>query len=775
LTGRRASDFFGGGGIQQHQQQQLIRRNAIVRCRVPLKSIFFGTTTAVDGGDEAVCKGGDEDGDERLRRLRRWEAFCAGNDDADNNNDNNRTARAALADYVSRTLSSSASSAMMSFLGGQRYTLYLERLDRLNASTANKRRHRRTKKNGGASSSTATTPFSFERTDVWCDNHDVLHVYLRAFLCSSGTDDDEGRGVGVVGDEVMTDVDDDDNTRTSSAATTTTAKIIETMTATVLSKLLLSDSFGPASSAFCLDELMKYVSTAVFQERLRRQLAELDAVAFVADRSVLPRRSGASFAPMASPPAVPFRAPEDSPMTTTVRVDMGKLRTYLTGIPTQPQPNEVQNGMSTQDTVVTLRGLLIPTGVSLIVGGGYHGKSTMLRTIAAGVYNKIPGDGREFCVTVSDAVTVRAEDGRYVNNCNVSAFISNLPTPPGASKALDTAHFSSGEASGSTSQAANVVDAIEMGASALLVDEDVSAANFMARDGRMRSLVMDESITPLLYRVNGLYNSLGISSVVVVGGVGDWLDVPNSVVLMDKYTCRDATKKAQSVSRQFSHGHVQYAGRGVVHRLPWDKSGTPFPRKPTEKFARLFDRNSAGISLLDGSDALSLHRLEHLHDDSSMVDDDEDDDDEDHIVDLSRCEQLMGKKPQLYGCGLCTLWLLEASHKNPGLGLADLLKMLDSYIDKEGFAAVVGPSGEDENGSAISWKLLIETAGCAFRPRKYEVGHTVTRFRGIEFEEIPVEDDGVEAAAKAEAERKKRQLLELWNARRKNKLNDGTD
>lgn len=120
-------------------------------------------------------------------------------------------------------------------------------------------------------------------------------------------------------------------------------------------------------------------------------------------------------------------------------------------------------------------------------------------------------------------MTIRAEDGRYVNTCNVSAFISNLPTPPGITKQIDTTHFSSCEASGSTSQAANVSEAIEMGAQVFLVDEDVSAANFMARDGRMRALVMDESITPLLYRVNGMYQTHGISCVVVVGGVGDWL------------------------------------------------------------------------------------------------------------------------------------------------------------------------------------------------------------------------------------------------------------
>ena len=119
----------------------------------------------------------------------------------------------------------------------------------------------------------------------------------------------------------------------------------------------------------------------------------------------------------------------------------------------------------------------------------------------------------------------------------------------------------------------------------------------MARDGRMQALVADESITPLLYRVNGLYNSHGISSVVVVGGVGDWLDVPNNVILLDKYIASDATKKAESISRQFSYGHVQYAGRGVVHRLEWDKGGTPIHQRPTQDSMKLFHGN-IGVSLV---------------------------------------------------------------------------------------------------------------------------------------------------------------------------------
>jgi predicted ABC-class ATPase len=144
---------------------------------------------------------------------------------------------------------------------------------------------------------------------------------------------------------------------------------------------------------------------------------------------------------------------------------MGLLRGFLGSQPIN----------ATQSSIVSIPGMLIPKGITLVAGGGYHGKSTLLRAIASGVYDKIPGDGRDTCVTVRDAMSLRAEDGRYVNNCNISAFISNLPTPPGVTSTVDTTHFSSHEASGSTSQAANVAKAIELGARVFLVDEDVSA------------------------------------------------------------------------------------------------------------------------------------------------------------------------------------------------------------------------------------------------------------------------------------------------------------
>lgn len=271
---------------------------------------------------------------------------------------------------------------------------------------------------------------------------------------------------------------------------------------------------------------------------------------------------------------------------------------------------------------------------------------------------------------------------------------------------------------------------------------------------RMRALVMDESITPLLYRVNGLYNTHGVSSVVVVGGVGDWLDVPHQVLLMDKYRCTDATAKAKSVSTQFSHGHVQYAGRGVVHRLSWEPSGTPIPRRPTDAFCVEHDYTNRQVVLLDGGHGLALYR--NKDDDSDTMDEDE----EDPWIDMSRCEQLLGRKSQLFGCGLAVLGLFRLAQQYPEKGLAALLDEWDRLVDQNGLFAQLFP---DDN----TLNTTVTTLGAIVRPRALEVGQALCRLRGLQLEELPLHDDGAEAAARAEEERKKRELLEMWNNRRK--------
>jgi len=258
----------------------------------------------------------------------------------------------------------------------------------------------------------------------------------------------------------------------------------------------------------------RHVETVEDADHLRRQLPELGLIAFVADGSVLPRESGASDRPLRDG-SVPFERPEEFRVTVEL-------------------PNRG-----------SVSGMGILEGVTLIVGGGFHGKSTLLSALAWGVYDHAPGDGREFVVARADAVKIRAEDGRSVAGVDISGMIGELPG------GRPTTSFSTSNASGSTSQAANIAEALEIGTSLLLVDEDTSATNFMIRDERMRELIRKEPISPFIDLVRPLYDSLGVSTVVVVGGVGDYLDVADRVLLLEDYEPSDATQRAREVRMSF--------------------------------------------------------------------------------------------------------------------------------------------------------------------------------------------------------------------------------
>lgn len=191
-----------------------------------------------------------------------------------------------------------------------------------------------------------------------------------------------------------------------------------------------------------------------------------------------------------------------------------------------------------------LRGTGIPAGVTLIVGGGYHGKSTLLQALIRGVYDHLPGDGRERVVSDPTAVAIRAEDGRRVEGVTITPFIANLPY------GRSTTRFCSDDASGSTSQAANIIEALEVGARLLLIDEDTSATNFMLRDRRMQELIVKarEPITPFIDRVRQLYDERGVSSILVIGGAGDYLEVADTVIQMDAFRPHDVTARARQIA-----------------------------------------------------------------------------------------------------------------------------------------------------------------------------------------------------------------------------------
>jgi predicted ABC-class ATPase len=268
-----------------------------------------------------------------------------------------------------------------------------------------------------------------------------------------------------------------------------------------------------------LDEKAIYRHILVNEDAdyLRDMLAKHTIISFIADGAVLPRVSGVDDRPMNKREAILFV----SPSSLTVSVDL---------------PN---NG--------SITGMGIPCGITLIVGGGYHGKSTLLNAIKDGIYNHIPGDGREFVVTVRNAVTIRAEDGRRIERVDISPFIRDLPF------GRDTREFCTGDASGSTSQAANIMEMLEMGAGALLIDEDTTATNFMIRDHRMQELVAKEKepITPFIDKVRQLFSEHGVSTVLVIGGAGDYFDVADCVICMDAYIPVDCTGKARAIAEKY--------------------------------------------------------------------------------------------------------------------------------------------------------------------------------------------------------------------------------
>lgn len=275
-----------------------------------------------------------------------------------------------------------------------------------------------------------------------------------------------------------------------------------------------------------LTALETHLQTAEDSDTLRNHLAARGLVAFVADGALLPRRSGVDPRRTDAPGAVPFRSPA------SLRVSFA--------LPNRGQVN----------------GMGIPEGLTLIVGGGYHGKSTLLQALELGVYDHIPGDGRELCVSRADAAKIRAANGRGITGTDISAFIRHIP------QGQDTVCFHTSNASGSTSQAASLCEAVEAGTSLLLMDEDSSATNFMIRDKRMQELVAKrhEPITAYIDRVRQLHQSLGISSILVMGGSGDYFDGADCVIQMIEYQPRDVTARAHEIAASIKTGRI---GEGV--------------------------------------------------------------------------------------------------------------------------------------------------------------------------------------------------------------------
>ena len=396
-------------------------------------------------------------------------------------------------------------------------------------------------------------------------------------------------------------------------------------------------------------EAQAAVSLAADQAFLRRQMKEQGLLAFVADGAVLPRASGVSDKPMKQ--AVRFQSPDS--LRVTLKLNGGR----------------------------TINGMGIQRGITLLVGGGYHGKSTLLKALERGVYAHIAGDGREYVLTDADAVKIRAEDGRSIWHTDISMFIGDLPNKK------STVCFDSEDASGSTSQAANVVEAIEAGASALLIDEDTSATNFMIRDELMQRVIArdKEPITPYIERVRELKENYGISTILVAGSCGAYIDVADTIIQMDSYLPCDITSYAKKLA-------VDYPS---VAQAPQTKEHPCFDRRPV-KHPDVYYKGQIKCKV-QGLESISVSK---------------------ETIDLRYVEQLVDNG-QLQTLGLVMKYMEERGFDGKHT-LQELVEQLYARLEEDGFAALLEKRGQST-----------DLPGNLAMPRREELYACVNRYRKL--------------------------------------------
>ena len=393
------------------------------------------------------------------------------------------------------------------------------------------------------------------------------------------------------------------------------------------------------------------------QLELRSHLGEAGLIGFIGNGAILPRTSGDSDRPMKSSDAVAFTSPPELEHTVELSSDR------------------------------SITGMGIPRGVTVIVGGGYHGKSTILRALERGVYPHIAGDGREWVISDPTATSIRAEDGRAVTGDDISAFINNLPS------GTDTRSFSTTNASGSTSQAGNLVEAIEAGARTLLIDEDTSATNFMIRDERMRALIPAERepITPFVDRVRPLLTRQGVSTVLVAGGSSAFFEVADHVIALDAYVPSEVTTKAHDLVGVTA---ADLDPAAELNRDPGTSSDSPVfaaaPRVPTAKALRPASKTKTARA--KGSDRIQFGR---------------------DFIDLIAIAQLVDAQ-QASGVAEALEYLAEIFDGRTSLTHA--LAEIEDMLDAQGLDGITGHR---------------DHPGHITRPRGQEIAAALNRYRGL--------------------------------------------
>lgn len=399
-------------------------------------------------------------------------------------------------------------------------------------------------------------------------------------------------------------------------------------------------------------KIRNHIEVSEDQDHLRSILKDYKLVSFIKNNSILPRRSGISDSPLPESEAVAFKSPPELEIT---------LETPNAG---------------------KITGMGIPEGITLIIGGGFHGKTTLLKAIERGIYNHIPGDGREYAVTTGSAVKIRAEEGRNIQKVNISPFISNLPF------GRETVKFSTSNASGSTSQAANIIEALECGSKLLLIDEDTSATNFLIRDEIMQKIVPKDSepITPFIDRVNEIYQKFKTSTIMVMGGSGDYFDVADNIIMMNCYLPYPVTGKAKKIIKErkdIRYVEASIPFNNITHRILLPSSINPFRGKKKKVKSKGLNNIIFGF----------------------------------YNIDLSAVEQIVDPG-QVNAISDMLLYALQNKYIDGRKTLCSVLNIIFKDIEKYGLDII---SGFNKGRHPGSYTL----------PRKFEVAAAVNRLRTL--------------------------------------------
>jgi len=416
------------------------------------------------------------------------------------------------------------------------------------------------------------------------------------------------------------------------------------------------------------DDLLHFVNCVDNQEHIRAQLTDRGLIAFIGEGAILPRESGASERPMITDDALPFVSPDAFRVAFEVpHADAGAQGTEWVGMG-------------------------VPRGVVLLVGGGYHGKSTVLRAIERGIVAHEPGDGRETVVADPELVKVRAEDGRPVTSVDIQCFIDRLPTGPSANSPRDTSAFTTMDASGSTSQAANLSEALEVGASGLLLDEDTCATNFMVRDARMQALIHseDEPITPFVLHVRALYDRLGVSTLLVMGGSGDYFEHADVVIEMRDYQPQDVTRRANEIAANSRVADDAIAPLGLRAPAPRIPLATSFDARRGRKDAKFSAR--ACEEIVYGTTEIDLRAIEQL-------------------FDWSQTRGIAG-----------AIHLVAQELADGEQTLTEVLDALEAILDRDGLDVLDPYARRARDG---------RHPGALARPRRFEVAAAINRMRTL--------------------------------------------